>query len=49
MSGGTTTANCWFLLSGHLGETKPVSIPKNTLEICLDVRNFVYALYYTCH
>ena len=39
LSGGTTTANCWFSLAGHLGDSGQVPIPKHTLDISLKHKN----------
>ena len=33
----TTTANVWVSVSGTLGETGPLSVPKNSLEFVFEV------------
>lgn len=35
----TTTANVWVSVSGTLGETGPISLPKNALEFVFEVMN----------
>lgn len=35
----TTSANVWVAISGSLGETQQVMIPRNTLEFVFHVRN----------
>ncbi|ELU14295.1 hypothetical protein CAPTEDRAFT_228570 [Capitella teleta] len=39
MSGGGTSANCWLSMSGSLGETKRIPIPKHTMEMNLQNKN----------
>lgn len=31
------TSNCWIILSGHIGETEKISIPKGKLEFVFEV------------
>lgn len=37
VSGSTTSANCWFSLAGSLRDTNKIHIPKNTLDVPLQV------------
>jgi len=39
LGGGSTTANAWVSLSGSIGESIQVQIPKNTLDITHECKN----------
>ncbi|XP_014234902.1 DENN domain-containing protein 5B isoform X2 [Trichogramma pretiosum] len=38
-SASTTSANCWIAISGSLGETNPVNVPKGALEFVFHQKN----------
>lgn len=40
----TTTANVWASVSGTLGETGPLIVPKNTLEFMFQVKKLSFPL-----
>ncbi|XP_022243870.1 LOW QUALITY PROTEIN: DENN domain-containing protein 5B-like [Limulus polyphemus] len=39
MSGSTTSANAWIIVSGTLGETRIIDLPKQSLEIVFQHKN----------